>query len=204
MTGQVGEAWSLHHQVINLPIAVLHNAKDTTELMPLLPKERVERMFQLHNRQWLASETFARLKAIFAGQSGTTLPPRITKVVAYACGSMAPAARDAECRSDLRRSIWQHAMVLSIRDFLLARCGNDKGEVRCFAQDPIYEDVDKVVLDEAGISVLNDPRAHLKVDETSVVVGIAPMIPLRQIVADIARPAVLIWARVLDNDNPAK
>lgn len=189
---------------MNLPIAVLHNARDTANPMPLLSKWRVERMFQLHNEQWSASETFTRLKCIFLGQTDNALSAHIDKVVAYACGSMASAARDADCRYDQRRSIWQHAMVLSIRDFLLARCGNTeaKGEVRCFVQDPIYEDVDKVFLNEAGVSVLDDPRAHLEVDETSVVVGVSPMIPLRQIVADIARPAVLIWARVDDNDIP--
>ncbi|KAK0713716.1 hypothetical protein B0T26DRAFT_753804 [Lasiosphaeria miniovina] len=40
--------------------------------------------------------------------------------------------------------------------------------------------------------VLDDPRGFLKLNSASVAVGIAPDFPLKQIVADIARPAVII------------
>jgi hypothetical protein len=55
-------------------------------------------------------------------------------------------------------------------------------------------------LAEFGFTVLDDPRALLEVGNRSVVVSFAPDSPLRQIVADIARPAALIWPRVTDTD----
>ncbi|KAL1842122.1 hypothetical protein VTJ49DRAFT_6001 [Mycothermus thermophilus] len=66
----------------------------------------------------------------------------------------------------------------------------------CIVQDPVYTPVDKQVLAEAGITVVDDPRAFLAVDEASVLVSINPDVPVRQIVADIARPAVMVWNRV--------
>jgi hypothetical protein len=54
------------------------------------------------------------------------------------------------------------------------------------------------VLGEEGVVVMEDPRAFLEVDEASVVIAVASDICVRQIVADLARPAVVIWDRVTD------
>ncbi|CAK7218523.1 hypothetical protein SCUCBS95973_003517 [Sporothrix curviconia] len=70
--------------------------------------------------------------------------------------------------------------------------------VDCFAQDPAYDAADRAVLAMEGISVLEDPYGFLAVDETSVVISVAPSVPVRQIVADIARPAAMIWGRIVD------
>ncbi|KAL2126486.1 hypothetical protein VTI74DRAFT_823 [Chaetomium olivicolor] len=56
----------------------------------------------------------------------------------------------------------------------------------------MYVSVDKQVLSEVGITVLDDPRAWLEVDDGSVVVSIAPDIPVPDIIADIARSAAMI------------
>ncbi|KAK1764742.1 hypothetical protein QBC33DRAFT_561423 [Phialemonium atrogriseum] len=69
-------------------------------------------------------------------------------------------------------------------------------DILCFAQDPLYEDADKTVLAETGISVLENPLAFLEVDDTSLVFSLSPETPVRQIVADIALPAIMIWNRV--------
>ncbi|CAK7217231.1 hypothetical protein SBRCBS47491_003094 [Sporothrix bragantina] len=71
--------------------------------------------------------------------------------------------------------------------------------VDCFAQDPAYDAADRAVLAMEGISVLEDPYGFLAVDETSVVISVAPSVPVRQIVADIARPTAMIWGRIVDD-----
>lgn len=71
--------------------------------------------------------------------------------------------------------------------------------VACFAQDPAYDAADRTVLAMEGISVLEDPYGFLAVDETTVVISVAPSVPVRQIVADIARPAAMIWGRIVDD-----
>lgn len=73
--------------------------------------------------------------------------------------------------------------------------------IQCFAQDPVYTNVDKVVLAEHGVTVVDDPRGFLQVDDQSAVLSFAPNICVRQIVADIARPALLIWNTVHDEEE---
>ncbi|KAK3300822.1 uncharacterized protein B0H64DRAFT_414613 [Chaetomium fimeti] len=88
-----------------------------------------------------------------------------------------------------QRSTSQHAMLLEVRDLVKQSVGI---EVKCFAQDPAYTAIDKQVLGEVGITVLDDPRAWLRVDDGSMVIAIAPTIPVLEIVADIARPVVIM------------
>ncbi|KIH93036.1 hypothetical protein SPBR_02633 [Sporothrix brasiliensis 5110] len=75
--------------------------------------------------------------------------------------------------------------------------------VDCFAQDPAYDAADRAVLAMEGVSVLEDPYGFLAVDETTVVISVAPSVPVRQIVTDIARPAAMIWGRIVDEGAAA-
>lgn len=93
-----------------------------------------------------------------------------------------------------RSSIAQHAAIITLRDVLRTR--NPGAHVQCFAQDPAYSDDDKTVLQRAGITVLEDPRAFCEVDDSSIVLSAYPNIPVRQVVMDIARPAIMIWNKV--------
>ena len=92
--------------------------------------------------------------------------------------------------------VTEHALVLSIRDFFARR--DPTTTVRCYAQDPVYGDVNREVLGELGMTVLDNPRGFLEVDESTAVYSLAPEVAVRQIVADIARPALMIWDRVCE------
>ncbi|KAK3902844.1 hypothetical protein C8A05DRAFT_15143 [Staphylotrichum tortipilum] len=132
---------------------------------------------------WEASAECARLRGVFeAGKIG-----RVTKIAAFACSTM--AVKD----DDRANPVAQHAAVLMLRE-LFARRG--AGEVRCLAQDPMYRPADVEVLQELGVEVLEDPRGFLEVDEETVVVCVAPNVPVRQVVADIARPVAMVWGTV--------
>ncbi|ROW08465.1 hypothetical protein VMCG_03213 [Cytospora schulzeri] len=104
------------------------------------------------------------------------------------------------------RSMAQHALALMMQEFLGsdhtsgAHIDSIRG-VQCYAQDPIYTPIDEQVLCEAGFTVVEDPRAFLEVDESSVIISISPDIPVMQIIADIARPAIMIWNKVSSIDR---
>ncbi|KAJ7757863.1 hypothetical protein B0H14DRAFT_3896135, partial [Mycena olivaceomarginata] len=53
--------------------------------------------------------------------------------------------------------------------------------------------MDRQLLGKHGITVLDNPRGFLQLDESSIVISIAPNIPVKQIVTDLAHPAVIIW-----------
>lgn len=126
--------------------------------------------------------------------------------MALACGTMAYGG-DAYRPASNVTSMAQHVLVLMLRDFLAtaqheaSTHGDGAAEIKCYAQDPIYTPADEKVLYEAGITVIDDPRAFLEIDDSSVVISCCPDIPVRQIVADLARPALIIWTKTLVEDG---
>ncbi|KAL2015574.1 hypothetical protein VTK56DRAFT_5207 [Thermocarpiscus australiensis] len=136
-------------------------------------------------KQWEGSRNCRHLRDLF----DAIMPPKVNKIVAFACSTMT-------AKSLQPRTVYQHCLLLTILDILRSRRSEEQPEIRCFAQDPFYTDTDEEVLGKAGVTVVQDPRGFSEVDDQSVVVSFAPDAPIRQIVADIARPAVMIWDRV--------
>lgn len=220
MTGAAGYGdWGVNPITAYLPFTIGYqtiarhkHTKETVLRWPVVSENQVEVRLTAHRLKWQDSEVRARLEALFAGRAAVPLPEElvINKVVALACSSM---AWDRERSRDSENSAEQHALVLGVAELLAERQrrqqqqqqqsgnvdeGNTNDKMVCYAQEPAYHPLDKAVLSAAGVVVLDDPRAFLEVDETSVVVSVAPDIPVREIVADIARPAVLIWDCVTD------
>lgn len=169
--------------------------KEAVPLPDISADDEVEAGFQTHRRKWLASEHCAQLESTLS-QHSAMIPAGVNKIVAFACCTMAVV-------DEMGRSASQHALVLYMRDFLSGLNQDKAHEIKCYAQDPIYQDIDKAILKQQGISVLSDPRGFLEVDEMSVVVSVSPNVPVRQIITDLARPAIMIWDRVTkEKDYP--
>jgi hypothetical protein len=156
---------------------------------PLLPAPETRAILQQQKAKWDASAACRELLATFQRLADTGRLPHVDKIVAFACHRPSIVER-------AERVAAEHAAVLSIRDFFARR--SPTTTVRCYAQDPMYEDVDREVLGELGMTVLDNPRGFLEVDESTVVFAQAPGVAVRQIVADIALPAVMIWDRVCE------
>ncbi|KAL1863907.1 hypothetical protein Daus18300_008056 [Diaporthe australafricana] len=125
-----------------------------------------------------------------------TTPDNITKILAFACGSILDNDLDQR-----RRTANQHASILTIKRVLQTKNAPTNVEIECYAQNPAYTGSDRTVLEGAGIRVLEDPHVFLEVDDSSVVLSFAPTAPVRQIVADLARPAFMIWNKVKGEDE---
>lgn len=128
-------------------------------------------------------------KRLVAALMPSALPEKITKVVAFACSSLSMPIPSERC-------IAQHALILTIKNILQQKSPTVGVDIRCYAQDPAYTDPDRAILERAGIHVVEDPQGFLEVDESTVVISICPEVPVRQIVADIARPAIMVWNKV--------
>lgn len=100
----------------------------------------------------------------------------VTKIVAFACSTI--RSSDPACQ---RASIAQYAAVITTKNFL-----------QCFALDPAYTDVDRAVLQRAGITVLDDPGGFCEVDDSTIILSSCPDVPVRQIVVNIARPVSMM------------
>jgi hypothetical protein len=152
--------------------------------------EEMQENFKAIRYTWTASVSHTRLQQCL---QQINLQSPITKVVAFALGSM----ENIDEREKLERSTYQHALLLSIVDFLRARVNvSASGNLRCYIQDPAYGSVDQSMLQGLGISTIDDPEGFLEVDEETVILSCNPDVPVRQIIADIAAPAIIIWNRV--------
>lgn len=148
------------------------------------PLEEVREAFKHGFEAWKSSEDCKHVETILR-----TLPiSSVSRVIAFGNGTTSTKGS--------QHSILQHALMLTIRDNLQLLQASLGITIQCFAQDPIYTEIDKEILQEVGITVLDDPRAFLEVSDESVVLSFGPDIPVRQIVTDISRPAVFICDKV--------
>jgi hypothetical protein len=143
-------------------------------------------------RDWEGSEAWKDIKFTL---SSLNLNSRIAKVIGMACGAFTPTLES----QGRRRSAVQHAFLLTLKE-LLQESNLGTAEVACYAQDPGYSQTDRLVLEKSDIKVLEDPEAFLEMDDASLVFSCAPNICVKEIVADIARPLVLIWCTVEEED----
>lgn len=176
------------------PLRVCHwqvwrdkKTKDVLEA-PVTSQAAVEQLLQESIQLWKQSETCQRLKMTLRDAN---LPCEVTNVVGFACGDMSFLDTRLE---DAQRSASQHALLLTLQSVLQQKNKTSTGQVLCYAQDPIYSNVQKKVLGNSGIQVLDDPEGFLQVDDGSAVFSCAPNIPVKQVIADLARPAILIWS----------
>lgn len=157
--------------------------------LKLLPYQEILESFQRSRASWKASKQCNKLKTILESQA-TAIPP-VNKIIGIACSTL---DKDGGFYSP---SAWQHSMLLTLRDFFISRNkSHDQGEeaVECLLQDPLYEDADRRIFEgEEGMRIIEDPQCFLEVDDKSVVISAYPDIPVRDIISEIARPAMLIW-----------
>ncbi|PYI01573.1 hypothetical protein BO78DRAFT_378764 [Aspergillus sclerotiicarbonarius CBS 121057] len=175
----------------SMTVSYLLGLKDMVTKVPVVyPSYTVDEsraVLQQSIRTWEESETWSHLKK--------TLIPilsrhHVNKIVGFSCFSLSWPQEESE---DIRSGI-QHALLLTVRS-LLERTTAEHN-VPCYVQDPAYNDVDKEVLQEQGMQFVNDPQGFLEVDESSVVFSCASNIAVKEIVTELARPAVIIWDKV--------
>ncbi|KAJ5246610.1 hypothetical protein N7468_001593, partial [Penicillium chermesinum] len=135
---------------------------------------------------WIKSPMCSNLKQILSSSAADL---DIRQIVGFSLGSISHDIDD--------RSGYQHALLLTLRDWLLEE---RDAVVPCYVQDPIYTEGDSVIMKENDVEILDDPLGWLAIDDTSIVVSIASNVASKEIVADIARPAIVIWGRVGDNN----
>ncbi|PYH93119.1 hypothetical protein BO71DRAFT_431236 [Aspergillus ellipticus CBS 707.79] len=112
----------------------------------------------------------------------------IGKIVAFGCNSL---TLPVGCNTDRNRPGFQHALLLTVKEVLGEKTGNASIEI--LAQDPAYNDTDKMILAAFGITVIDSPVGFLKVDEESFVFSCSPHVPVRQMIMYLSRPAGMIW-----------
>ncbi|KAI3323079.1 hypothetical protein HD806DRAFT_497860 [Xylariaceae sp. AK1471] len=152
---------------------------------PPAPPEEDFSTYQAMERQWKTSQHYERLQGMLAA---IEIPFTLTKVIALALGPLVLGSQ--VCKGH----VLQHALVSALHSTLVQRGILSISSER-YVQDPAYTQRDRDILHSAGLNVLDDPQAFLELDKSSVLVCINPEIPVKDIVADICRPGIIIWNR---------
>ncbi|THD00079.1 hypothetical protein EYZ11_000404 [Aspergillus tanneri] len=160
--------------------------------------DEVRVRFSQTRHLWMESTTRRDLEHHL---STLTLSVPVNKIVCFALGSLASRSDSHPSGSSdedwhVTRAHAQHAAIESMVSVLSARGMVQSEGVRCFAQDPAYDAVDKEFLREIGIVVLEDPKGFLEVDSNTLVFSVSPNVPVKQIVADLQWPAAMVWNTV--------
>ncbi|KAI0969631.1 hypothetical protein F4678DRAFT_473820 [Xylaria arbuscula] len=142
-------------------------------------------------QKWKMSETYEQLQAALAAVKTDFV---LDKVIGVALG---PPVLITQVN---HHSIIQHALITAIHSILL-QTGVLSASSKRFVQDPIYTQQEKDVLCSAGFTVLEGPQAFLTLDNSSILVSISPNVPVKQIVADLCRPGIIIWDRKYKADS---
>lgn len=163
----------------------------TKDIIPdkdIQDRETVAKDFREKSQAWEESETCRRFKSILSSHVGNH---EIKKIVGLACGSLALPNNE--------NAMEQTTLLVTVRNWLKERDQNDN--ISCYIQDPMNTSVDRDILADIGFEMIDDPRGWLEIDERSVVLSVAPNVPVKEIIADTARPAIVIWNRVKDDDT---
>ncbi|KAI0429362.1 hypothetical protein F5Y09DRAFT_342795 [Xylaria sp. FL1042] len=148
-------------------------------------------------REWKTTTAYWEMQA-----KVRAYPPfaRVRKLVGIALGGLVHryCVLEPEVEEEVmvERSVDQYAFISTLQDLIAELLGIDpRVGPKCIVQDPALSEIDAAALVQLGMQVLDDPDGFLELDETSFLVTVAPCIPVKQIVADIARPVGMIWDR---------
>ncbi|KAI0406607.1 hypothetical protein F4802DRAFT_595964 [Xylaria palmicola] len=160
------------------------NVKDSP-LRPAPPGEDLT-TYRAIERQWKTSEHYAQLQDVLAN---VEIPIPLTKVIALASGRLFYQLQVN------KRRVLHHSLVSDLHSTLVRRglFLPAASSTKPYIQDPAYAQRDRDVLRSAEFTILDDPQAWLALDESSVLVCINADFPVAEIVADICRPALMIW-----------
>ncbi|KAL9094257.1 MAG: hypothetical protein Q9165_003397 [Trypethelium subeluteriae] len=147
---------------------------------------------------WQKSEACHSLKQYLVDAQ---LDIAITKVVCFALGSPSYKVENGQEESLVERPHSQYAAALTMAKIFEEKFGRS---IRCFTQDPIYNDSDKTFLRSIGFTPLDDPKGFLEVDAQTLVFSVSPNVPVKQIIADVQWPAAMVWNTVREGGEEKK
>lgn len=150
--------------------------------------EEAKALLASTQQDWVNSKPGQRLRSTLLKFK---IPCAIYKIVGFALASFATHGIHGE---RWLHSLHQHACLLSIREVLAETSPGLTPDFTCLVQDPAYTDADKEALRAAQVETVDSPEGFLAVDDASVVMAIGPDVPVKQVVLEIARPAIIIWS----------
>ncbi|KFH48287.1 hypothetical protein ACRE_007560 [Hapsidospora chrysogenum ATCC 11550] len=149
--------------------------------------------------RWRQSSSCALLRRQLGALLGTK---KVTKLICFGLGDMCrqppewymrqTASTPGSVTENVRASTLQHSIAMTMAEFCRNKDG--AGDVQLLAQDPDYTPTTEEILRDSGFSIVGRFGAggFAEIDDETLVFSAFVEAPLKQIIADIARPALII------------
>ena len=156
-------------------------------------------LFEENRLSWMKSRSCELLKSRL---KQTAVIKTVKKIICFGLGDICRKppewmGRHPSTRGDnleagfVRGAMTQHAIALTFAEVCKEIAGCN---IELLAQDPDYTDEAKAILTSRGFSIVGDFGAggFAEIDDDSLVFSVFVEAPLKQIIADIARPSIII------------
>lgn len=163
-------------------------------LPPPIIDEQLRAAWDAAQQAWLRSDAHRELTKILRDQA--RVPATVQRVICFGLGSI--EQRSGPWENDVCPAT-QHAAALTVAAILGERRAGGQ-PLPVIVQDPAYEAAELRLLATQGFEVVGGERgmaAFALVDDDSFIISCSPDVPVKQIVADLARPAGMMWNRVM-------
>ncbi|KAH9894515.1 hypothetical protein F4778DRAFT_747329 [Xylariomycetidae sp. FL2044] len=166
------------------------------------PKQNPKPDFEQQMQAWNSSKA---CEFLTTQVHNLLLAHRVTKVVCFGLGNFVLDPEDflqqengllsekkqKSVAERMNKYMVQHAMAFAMVEEIRRK---SQHEVRLLAQDPSYATTAKECLREKGSEIVGEFGAggFAEVDDETLVFSVYPSFPITQIIADIARPAMII------------
>ncbi|TGJ79165.1 hypothetical protein E0Z10_g9600 [Xylaria hypoxylon] len=176
------------------------------------PIENVQLLFETSQQQWDASAACEALALQFRkllGGNGNA--KKVTKIVCFGLGDMnfkppdwwrikndsKPEDERQPETIEVEGALLHHAVALTMANITRSCAKTGDTGVRLLTQDPGYSDETKDMIRKIGFEIVGEHGAggFAELDDESVVFSPFASAPVKQIIADLARPVAIICAR---------
>lgn len=177
------------------------------------PIENIQLLFKTTQKRWETSETCraftAQCHKLLGSYSSTK---RVTKIICFGLGDLnfkppdwwrIQNSSEPEGERELETSIVEgslthHAIALTIADIARSYAQTEDIRVKLLTQDPAYSTETKDMLQEIGFKVVGEHGAggFADLDDETIVFSAFAATPVKQIIADLARPAAIICKQI--------
>jgi hypothetical protein len=176
------------------------------------PIENFHMLFETTQKRWEASnickDFTSQLRKVL-GEGGAA--KKVTKLICFGLGDLnfkppdwwkiqnnsAPKAKQLSETYEIEAPLVQHAVALTIAKTIRSCANTGDKELRIFTQDPGYSKETIDMLHEIGFEIVGQHGAggFAELDNECVVFTAWVKAPVKQIIADFARPVAIIYPK---------
>ncbi|KAK2782344.1 hypothetical protein FQN53_009778 [Emmonsiellopsis sp. PD_33] len=166
-----------------------------------LTLKRLKKQYEWHKKCWEESQTWEKIRQALENGMMTSATNQIDNCVCVGLGSPSGLLRGGWVDRRVV-SLYQLAALATILEYFAHEDTPSRPIQQCYAQDPVFNTLDKQLLESIGILVVQDPEAFSLVNERTFLYS--PGAERSHLTEILASDPTLFFGGPLDDSNPAR